>query len=314
MGFPKSVPLVGDAASIHNAVDRSISDLLILRKIQSDQPLVLPECLTTENLLPKVHAACASRLTLTGALKMASGQDYALKDVATAQARMGDFTSATQTLNFISDREYGPKSEWFTDLAMLAFKSGRGERVADLLSRAMACTNSAPDDQVRSQWIQRVMLARAETGDVPSALEYANELSDKHRIKFLDQIATIQAKGGDISGAERTESQLPEAYVMSSAAEIALAKVKAGDFVGASRTATWQEEAQISIMRAQTKAGDLEGALSKVAKLKAPKMQVDALVGIAQGLLDSSLSVGNETSGLGETRRASHRTPLSRLN
>lgn len=150
------------------------------------------------------------------------------------------------------------------------------------------------------------MLARAETGDVPSALEYANELSDKDRIKFLDQIATIQAKGGDISGAERTASQLPEAYVMSSAAEIALAKVKAGDFVGASRTATWQEEAQISIMRAQTKAGDLEGALSEVAKLKAPKMQVDALVGIAQGLLDSSLSVGNETSGLGETRRASH--------
>jgi tetratricopeptide (TPR) repeat protein len=228
----------------------------------------------------------AATANLSRALKMASGGDAALKDVAMAEAGMGDFAAATMTVSSIKDHDYLPKSEWFADLALLAFKSNHEGLVPDLLSRAMESTKLFLDDKARSMHAQQVMLVRAETGDVPAALEFAAELPDDFRIRFLDQIATIQAKAGDITGAERTASQIPDPYAMPSAGEIALAKVKTKDFAGASQTAKWQEAAQLETLRAQTRAGDLAGALSEVDNLRAPKMQVDALVGIARGLLE----------------------------
>jgi hypothetical protein len=129
-----------------------------------------------------------------------------------------------------------------------------------------------------------------------AVLAYANELSDMDRIRFLDQLAIIQAKAGDIAGAERTISQTPEAHAMSSTGEIALAKAKNGDFAGASQTANWLGEAQLEIMRARAKTGDLAGALSEAAKLRAPGMQVDALIGIAKGLLEVSSASESTTS------------------
>jgi tetratricopeptide (TPR) repeat protein len=238
----------------------------------------------------------ASTMSTSHFLKLAAGNDTALKDIAMAQAKMGNFAYAIQSLNAIEDREYTPKSMWFADIALLAFKAGQSDLVADLLSRAMELTKLAKDDQARSQWVQRVMLVRAETGDVPAALAYANELSDMDRIRFLDQLATIQAKAGDIVGAERTISQTPEAHAMPSTGEIALAKAKNGDFAGASQTANWLGEAQLEIMRAQAKKGDLAGALSEAAKLRAPGMQVDALIGIAKGLLELSSVTESTTS------------------
>ena len=237
-----------------------------------------------------------STMGMSHFLKLAAGDDTALKDIAMEQAKMGNFANAIQCLNAIEDREYTPKSMWFADIALLAFKAGQSDLAADLLSQAMELTKLAKDDQARSQWVQRVMLGRAETGDVPAALAYANELSDMDRIRFLDQLATIQAKGGDIAGAERTISQTPEAHGMPSTGEIALAKAKNGDFVGASQTANWLGQAQLEIMRAQAKTGDLAGALSEVAKMRAPGMQVDALIGIAKGLLELSSASESTTS------------------
>ena len=54
--------------------------------------------------------------------------------------------------------------------------------------------------------------------------------------------------------------------------------------------------AQLEIMRAQAKTGDLAGALSEAAKLRAPGMQVDALIGIAKGLLEVSSASGSTSS------------------
>jgi len=230
--------------------------------------------------------AKAAKANLSCALKTASGWDAALEDVAMAQARMGDFAAATTTLSSIEDHDYSPKSGWFAELALLAFKSDHEDLVPGLLSRAMESTKLFPDDKTRSMRAQDVMLVRAETGDVPAALEFAAELPDDFRIRFLDQIATVQAKAGDITGAERTASQIPDSDAMPSAGEIALAKVKTKDFAGASQTAKWQETAQLETLKAQTRAGDLAGALSEVGNLRAPKMQVDAMVGIALGLLE----------------------------
>lgn len=66
--------------------------------------------------------------------------------------------------------------------------------------------------------------------------------------------------------------------------------------MGASQTANWLGEAQLEIMRVQAKTGDLTGALSEAAKLRAPWMQVDALIGIAKGLLEASSARESTTS------------------
>jgi tetratricopeptide (TPR) repeat protein len=141
----------------------------------------------------------AATANLSRALRLATGWHAALNDIAMAQAGMGDFAAATTTLGSIEDHDYSPKSKWFADLALLAFKSDHGDLVPDLLSRAMESTKLFPDDTTRSMRAQEVMLARAETGDVPAALEFAAEVpvtfasgSWTELLRSRQRLATLQ--------------------------------------------------------------------------------------------------------------------------
>jgi hypothetical protein len=103
----------------------------------------------------------------------------------------------------------------------------------------------------------------------------------------------MQAEGGDVPGALRTAAHIGDPSDKFRAwQDIARAQAKAGDAAGALQTASTIEDpsdkarAWREIAKVQAKVGDTQGALSWGAAESQDFLKANALLGVAEGILE----------------------------
>lgn len=199
-------------------------------------------------------------------------KEYALRDIAAAQARAGDVTGALQTAAAI--KEGSMRSAALRDIALAQVRAGDQAAAARTLEQAVqaaAAFNPA---------LQNIAVVRAELGDVAGALQVAADVEVEFmKYDTLVDIARVLSDRGDFTGALRAAAAIPDDkhWKSTSLSDIAQAQAKAGDMAAA--TSTFEESlriatalkapgALVSVATARAKAGDLEGAFRTAALIK----------------------------------------------
>jgi hypothetical protein len=200
----------------------------------------------------------------------ASDKSYALKEIAEAQAKAGDFTAALKTANcIIPDGTY---SNWRGGtLAGIAEAQAEAGDVAGAFKTAELIQN----EYYRKSGVGRIVHGQAKGRDIVGALKTADLIHDTDdKSSALLGIVDVQAESGDIAGAFKTADLIIGTDEKSGALSyIASAQAKAGDAANAKSTFTlalktadltpdpktkcWRQRA---IAAAQAKVGDIASA------------------------------------------------------
>ena len=190
-----------------------------------------------------------------------------LRRVLDAQREIGDVAGAKATADFIKESSF----ERTLALASLARAQAKSSdiaaaratlREAQSLAREVGpIPNLINDDPVANadRAFREVVLAQAETGDVPGALEtIGSRGSDDWKSEVLAGVVDIQVRRGDFAGALVTARAISRA-----------------DIAG---------EARNSIAARQARAGDAAPALEWASRLEPPDQKAFAVIGIAEGV------------------------------
>jgi hypothetical protein len=190
-----------------------------------------------------------------------------LRRVLDAQREIGDVAGAKATADFIKESSF----ERTLALASLSRAQAKSSdiaaaratlREAQSLAREVGrIPNLINDDPVANadRAFREVVLAQAETGDVPGALEtIGSRGSDDWKSEVLARVVDIQVRRGDFTGALVTARAISRA-----------------DIAG---------EARNSIAARQARAGDAAPALEWASHLEPPDQRAFAVIGIAEGI------------------------------
>jgi hypothetical protein len=187
------------------------------------------------------------------------------KDIAKAQANIGDFSGAEKTVEIMP----GPaaKAEAHLAIAEAQIKAGdvaaaqarlaAAQKATDLWNSLTAaqkktacnCSLSEPQDQSTLSYLEeRIAKMRIDAGDMTGA-RAALRIAQKHaRLIAGDQksiqashIAEEQARAGDIAGAQETakliSDKVDKVWKLAAARAVVSAQAEAGDAAGAQKTA-----------------------------------------------------------------------------
>ncbi len=203
-------------------------------------------------------------------------RDFALLNVAKAQALAGDTRTALATVDLMEDREtsVGELPEFARELVeagdiagaaqliervfasaeritdegdrarLLAYaatelvKSGDAEKAALSIQRAQTAARRINDENGRNVALGYIARAQAAAGDVPAAIATSNRIEDmERRSDALNQIASAQAQVGDIQAALATAQRIEDrTYLDWALSSIATAQAETGDIRAASAT------------------------------------------------------------------------------
>lgn len=231
--------------------------------------------------------------------------------IATAQARLGDETSAKETLNKVfsaRDRVHSQspdKTEHFKINALLSVTMGLIEAedrpaATRMLETALQRTYSMKEgslqlEKYKSGAFRDIAITAAKLGDIKMALEAeAAILNERFKGVSIPYIIQAQIKSGDLKQALQLVNSIREDDPGEGGAllrQIAIAQVEAGDFRGALKTAEADPNSEDSrflrsIASARVKMGDTGSAYEWASSQRTPIQKVYALIGIAEGLLN----------------------------
>ncbi len=190
-----------------------------------------------------------------------------LRMVLDAQREIGDVAGAKATADFIKESSF----ERTLALASLARAQAKSRDIAaaratlreaqSLARQVGAIPNLINDDPVANadRAFREVVLAQADTGDVPGALATIRSRgSDDWKSAALARVVDIQVRQADFAGALVTARAISRA-----------------DIAG---------EARNSIAARQARAGDAAPALEWASHLEPPDQKAFAIIGIAEGI------------------------------
>lgn len=168
----------------------------------------------------------------------------ALRDLAVAEAKIGDVVPALQAANTIPD-EY-LRVDALCEIASVQARSGDRTGARQTIARAKAIETVRKDPlDIRDLSRRSLVQAQADAGDFPGAKQTANTIGGRYfRVSACSDIAIAQARSGDPTGAKQTVSEAGKAISDTSEsdeqdslrAEIATTQAKIGDITGARRT------------------------------------------------------------------------------
>jgi tetratricopeptide (TPR) repeat protein len=204
----------------------------------------------------KTGAKAALNQGLNAVLRINSreARDNGIYHIAVARADIGDYKRA---LDIVGARLTGDqKNSAYAAIATLA-------AVAKNEIAANNALISIQNKKARDKSLWYVALGQADARQFDNAVKTAGEIHDTNdRYSAFENIAKDQARAGDISGAEES-----------------IAKVK--DII-------WRVSALQAIGNARAKTGDVEGAITYAMEAKKSLERLYALVGVAEGMIESS--------------------------
>jgi tetratricopeptide (TPR) repeat protein len=236
----------------------------------------------------------AARDTVLAALELAGGgladEDaeayFPLEELGSIQARSGDPAGAERTVNALTSIPW--RIHILSEIAKAHAQAGRNDLAHKAILRALDDARRTPNAAIWSRTDQDI-------GPFVPALDIDPMLP------VLQTIAAAQAAIGDLDAALETVKDMGEsssAYGSRDAAikQIAEARLEAGDFPGALKAvdliadsdpfSTWRNDLLELIARKQTEQFDPGRVLDWVGKQKAPNAKLQAMRGLADGIVD----------------------------
>lgn len=155
-------------------------------------------------------------------------------------------------------------------------KTGETIGARTTFAEALAAARSVEPGS-RAYSLQILAEAQADAGDIPGAFDTANEIeSARERALALKEIGVAQIQAGDIEGARTT---LAEA--LAATHDIRIVADRGWPLMGIAEA---QTEVLLEVATAQSKAGDITGALETAESIAEPYPRVSALTVIARKL------------------------------
>jgi tetratricopeptide (TPR) repeat protein len=246
-----------------------------------------------------------SALRTASSLAEGPEKGCALFDIAIAQKKAGDEDAATRTF------EEGLRIVGKADVSEFGYAlQEMATRFADAgdLNRTMQVIDLMKDeDSTKHVTLRMIATGRIKTDDDARALEIAGTISDAyHQAVAFREIAAAQAKAGNPASAETFRRAFEAACKMATGGgsdvralyEIGSAQAAAGDVAPAAKTFeearnrahAYEGESYFAqllqrLAKAQTKAGDAEGARAWAAEQASPIVKARSLLGVAEGLI-----------------------------
>jgi len=170
-----------------------------------------------------------------------SGKDFAVTEIARAQAKAGDVPGALRSIASLPQGKPAARNVWIE----------------------------------RDEGLKRIATAQAESGDVPDALELAESIQSAFwKDMAVMGIAEVQANAGDTQGALQTLARMKSGFFKASALrENVSSRAKAEDLPRALEVASSIEPPALAlrplveIAEAQAKFGDCAGAARTVSRV-----------------------------------------------
>jgi hypothetical protein len=209
-------------------------------------------------------------------------RDNAFKQIAEAQAAMGNGTAALATAAHIQKEQ--TKNWALVDIAAGLSKAGD-------LENAMSAVNVVRDETAKASALLNISRGQMSAGDLSGAQRTISLItSTQHKSLPLQELTEVQLKNGDIQGARETALLNQGGSRTFALGAVIRAQAKAGDFnaalemttvlpTGIERGRMFQE-----IARSQTRGGQMEAALDWSNRLHLAIEKAMAFIGMAQGL------------------------------
>ncbi len=251
-------------AFANNPAALELVEQAVAENKSSQEEAVDPEvCFET----PTARCLLNEAIVASGKITKVDFRDWALGDIATAQAVSGDVTGALTSASRMADARL-----LLTALGKIARVQARAGNFAEERLTAQAL----PDNRMQAEALLELASAEFEAGrledsgeTLADALAVAEQIDDvRWRIGLLSNIAVIQMKAGD-----------PTAAAMSFESGMALA--------GQLRSAGEQSRPLGEIASAQVKVGNLGEALDTVAQIEDADHRTPVLILAAEALADS---------------------------
>jgi tetratricopeptide (TPR) repeat protein len=216
--------------------------------------------------------------------------------VAIAEARLGDFAAAKQTLKRITVRDAAAPEEASQNRCLALQQIAVAEAKADRFDDALATARSLPTGN-RGGTLAAIAERRARAGQredcralFAEALKIAEAISDPlAKSGLYHDIATRQAETGEYDAAEKTVA-LRGGDESLTRSNIAYARAKRRDFAGALQAAEkikgndfWKGLTLEFIAELQTESGDERAALARAEAVTSPADKAATLMGIVAG-------------------------------
>ncbi|MCU1299118.1 MAG: hypothetical protein JWO91_3396 [Acidobacteriaceae bacterium] len=195
------------------------------------------------------------------ASKLGNGMEVVHSDIATAQAKSGDFASALQTVESLAKQAYSAKPKLLTELSEVAAAAHHIDVSEKMLSEAFTLATSDKDPEWQRAAVQELVATQARVGLFAAALKTASTLPESDRHFVLWKIGLEQAKSGDMRESERTVAGLDS--LTFAIPELAVAKARQGDFTYAFQLNDVHGEPVIqTLFSEKVKLGELAEAVS----------------------------------------------------
>ena len=193
----------------------------------------------------------------------------ALSFIVEAQAEVGDFHGARETVTLIHDASWRALN--LRTIAKVLARAGDEAGARTAWSNAIEAIEHIDDDRQRAMNLAYTVEAQAEVGDINEARETARRIDDSYRSATAFAVKVIVealTKAGNIAGIHDFVASINRASIPDIAwADIAQAQAEAGDIAGSLRTANQinyaeaRDKASSWIARALAKMGDVTKAL-----------------------------------------------------
>jgi RNA polymerase sigma factor (sigma-70 family) len=228
---------------------------------------------------------------LAGTVSEEQAKHRALTAVACAQARLGDIAAARKTLEAIG----GENCQ-----AIAQATIGRALVGAGQVKEALALADRQPTKLMRMFVLMHVGAGQTKAGDRKSAREtlrrvhlLLGQMDAQERGGQPHNLASAQAEAGDYQGAiETAEAFLAEGSLAK--VNVAFTRAEAGDFAGALEMAGqmpesdwWKGNLLRGIGKLQAQRGREKAALEWIVRLNSPLERANALLGVAEGLVEA---------------------------
>ncbi len=204
--------------------------------------------------------------------------DFAIQEIAIAQAVAGDMLPALRTVSTLPSG--GPRVRALKAIAQV--QASRGD-----IAGALQTAGSVKEDWVGSSMLLAVAQAQAEAGDIAGAIKTARTIPrNRDDFELESFIAMAHARNGNLAEALSTARAIQSSNRLFLYVSLAAYQARAGDMAGALQMAEeipedpgsgLRELAFYGIVLGQVSTGDLAGARSTVARIKAPSVQADAI-------------------------------------